>query len=125
MDEKYAEIRRKYDVDPHNGFIPDKCLERLPGYFSPWEDIASQLARLNRTKTLVKAVKSLPLLDASQLKTPAELRRAYVILALIGHSYLQDPMWTTSSSTEKKQGRRGREGRNKRGNSNRGREDFA
>jgi len=81
----------RYNISARTGFVPEKCLEQLPEYFSPWEDIARNLHKLNRAKDLVKAVERMPLLDATRLKGNKELQRAYVVLALIGHSYLHGP----------------------------------
>ena len=88
--------RRRFDLSPSGGFLPEvePSSVKLPREFAPWEALASQLPRLNRSGELRAAVEALPLLRAEGLLlvTPYEarsacVRRAYVALGLAVHSY--------------------------------------
>ena len=81
-------VMARYDLA--QGFLPSSCLDRLPPQFDAWENIVSDLARLNRTSTLRDAVDAMAdevsARDVSAA-SPAELRRMYLILGMLAHSY--------------------------------------
>ena len=75
--------------DPERGFLPaTDPLADLPDYFAPWEEVGRNLPKLlsaNKSRALING---LPLLDARQLGSDAEKRRAMVLLSFIGHGYV-------------------------------------
>lgn len=73
-----------------NGFLPgDAPLQCLPdAYYAPWEDVARGLTASIRSGTIREAIESLPLLSTINLRTEAEWRRAYVVLAYFTHAYV-------------------------------------
>ena len=82
-----SEICRKYSLT-RNGFLPEKCLERLPTYYDTWENIAAVLPELNRTGKLQDEVENMKLLSCDNLEDETVLRRAYIILGMLLHSYV-------------------------------------
>ena len=82
-----SEICRKYSLT-RNGFLPEKCLERLPTYYNTWENIAAALPELNRTGKLQEEVANMKLLSCDNLEDETFLRRAYIILGMLLHSYV-------------------------------------
>eukprot|EP01051_Picozoa_sp_SAG22_P025951 SAG22_NODE_7942_length_696_cov_0.845896_1_plen_220_part_10 len=80
--------RAKYGLSAL-GFLPDRCLERLPAAFEPWEELVDALPELNKAGKLAAAVEALPVLEtAGRLTSGPELRRAGWVLAALGHSYM-------------------------------------
>lgn len=79
-----------YDVSELNGFLPSELpLEVLPdSYYRPWENIMRNFQPLILTKRLRGMVDELPVLSTDLLRTDAEWRRAYMILAFISHAYI-------------------------------------
>ena len=79
-----------YSISYNNGFLPDKLpLRRLPDrYYEAWEDVIDNLQALILTKRIRGAVKTLPVLSHTRLRSEAELQRAYSILGFIAHSYI-------------------------------------
>ncbi|KAJ9662814.1 tryptophan 2,3- dioxygenase [Coniosporium apollinis] len=79
-----------YDVSTVNGFLPAETpLELLPDtYYGRWENIIRNLQALVLSKRLRGVVDSLPVLSTDYLRTEAEWRRAYLILAFISHAYI-------------------------------------
>lgn len=82
------EVRRRYCLSEAGGFLPNDCLDRLPAEFDAWEAIASDLPRLNASKALAARVEALPVLTLGQHRSPEVLRRAYVLLGALVHSYV-------------------------------------
>lgn len=79
-----------YDVSTVNGFLPAELpLEVLPDtYYGRWENIIRNLQALVLSKRLRGVVDSLPVLSTDYLRTEAEWRRAYLILAFVSHAYI-------------------------------------
>jgi indoleamine 2,3-dioxygenase len=76
-------------IDPERGFLPETDpLDHLPAYFTPWEEVGRNLPKLLAARKLRASVRDLPVLDASQLKSDDEKRRAMVLLSFIGHGYV-------------------------------------
>ena len=87
-----ASVCSQYGLS-RQGFLPARCLERLPKEFEDWEVLADQLPELNRSGRLAEAVESLPQLDAKCLDAlegaPKEvLQRAFLLLGALAHSYV-------------------------------------
>jgi indoleamine 2,3-dioxygenase len=79
-----------YDVSPLNGFLPTEppCQHLSDPYYSPWENVISNLQPLILTKRIRSIVDKLPVLDTDYLRNLAEWRRAYSILGFITHGYV-------------------------------------
>ncbi|KAJ9632215.1 tryptophan 2,3- dioxygenase [Taxawa tesnikishii (nom. ined.)] len=79
-----------YDVSQEYGFLPSELpLEVLPDpYYRPWENIVRNLQGLILSRRLRGLVDNLPILSTDYLRTDAEWRRAYMVLAFISHSYI-------------------------------------
>lgn len=73
-----------------NGFLPAEApLRRLPdAFYDPWERLMDQLPVLLKTGCVREYVDTLPILDASYLKSEPELQRSYSILAMIAQAYI-------------------------------------
>ncbi|KAM5443158.1 putative indoleamine 2,3-dioxygenase [Microsporum ferrugineum] len=71
-------------------FLPEVCpLTVLPDpYYEPWEYAASRLPQLLECGSLRSTVEALPVLCTERLKSEAEWRRAYVVLAYMAHAYI-------------------------------------
>jgi len=78
-------VLNKYQLSIR-GFLPEKCLQRLPKQWDNWEALAERLPELNKTKELRKVVDALPVIDPP--RELAELRRACVVLGQLSHSYI-------------------------------------
>ena len=68
------------------GFLPEKCLQRLPPQWDSWESLVGRLPELNKSKSLREAVDALPLIEPP--RDLLELRRACVVLGQLSHSYI-------------------------------------
>lgn len=78
-----------YGISPVNGFLPAEApLETLPEFYTKWEWIARNLQPLLLSKRIRVAVEELPILPTVNLRTDAEWRRAYVVLAFMLHGYI-------------------------------------
>lgn len=79
-----------YGISPVSGFLPDQLpLQRLPDpYYAKWETIVSNLQGLLLSRRLRPVANSLPILSTAHLRSEAEWRRAYSILAFITHAYI-------------------------------------
>lgn len=79
-----------YGVSQYYGFLPDELpLEILPDpYYKRWEYVVSNLQALLLSKRLRHTIDNLPIVTASRLRTPAEWRRAYVLLSFMTHAYI-------------------------------------
>lgn len=73
-----------------NGFLPsEEPLKFLPNsYYEPWELLIHNLQTLLANESLRTRVEQTPVLSTGYLRTEPEWRRAYVILALLMHSYI-------------------------------------
>lgn len=83
-------VLKDYDVSEAFGFLPNEPpLEVIPApYYRPWENIVRNLQGLILSRRLRGLVNNLPILTTDYLRTDAEWRRAYSILALISHAYI-------------------------------------
>lgn len=64
-------------------------LEALPdSYYNPWEAIVANLQALLLSKRLRGVIRATPVLSTSRLQSPAEWRRAYVLLSFMAHAYI-------------------------------------
>ncbi|NNL86562.1 MAG: hypothetical protein HKP27_12965 [Myxococcales bacterium] len=78
---------QQFDLDPERGFLPARDpLQRLPSRYDPWEAIAAELGPLMLTGRLAGELARLPVLDARELESGAELRRAMLLLSYLGHA---------------------------------------
>ena len=49
------------------GFLPEKCLQRLPPQWDSWESLVERLPELNKSKSLREAVDALPLIEPPEI----------------------------------------------------------
>ena len=79
-----------YEISPEYGFLPSELpLEILPDpYYHRWEAVVTNLQALILSKRLREVVNRLPILTTSRLHTPAEWRRAYVLMAFMTNGYI-------------------------------------
>ncbi|KAL1297282.1 hypothetical protein AAFC00_004837 [Neodothiora populina] len=79
-----------YDVSELYGFLPSECpLEILPdSYYRPWENVVRNLQALILSKRLRGVIDDLRVLSTDRLRTDAEWRRAYMMLAFMSHAYI-------------------------------------
>jgi len=82
-------ILQQYDIS-HYGFLPiTEPLARLPHvYYSPWENIISDLPELIATGAFYGSIAAVPTLTTSQLLSTPDWRRAYVILTFFTHAHI-------------------------------------
>lgn len=80
----------EYSISSEHGFLPDGLpLSRLTHtYYSPWENLASQLPTLIKTGQIRPLIDNLPILDTTRLLAEPEWRRAYSILGFLAHAYV-------------------------------------
>ncbi|RDA83898.1 hypothetical protein CP532_3365 [Ophiocordyceps camponoti-leonardi (nom. inval.)] len=73
-----------------NAFLPEcSPLQKLPDpYYQPWEAIARRLPSLLEADALRQSVAELPVLSTARLRSVAEWRRAYVMLAFIANAHV-------------------------------------
>jgi indoleamine 2,3-dioxygenase len=73
-----------------NAFLPEESLPTVlsDSYYESWELVAHNLPELIETGRIHDAIKELPVLSTDLLKSEAEWRRAYVILAFFTHAYV-------------------------------------
>ncbi|KAI1063051.1 hypothetical protein LB507_005591 [Fusarium sp. FIESC RH6] len=73
-----------------NAFLPEhsplKVLSDV--YYQPWELVISHLPALIRYNDIRRAVDTLPVLGTHRLRSEAEWRRAYSVLAFLTHAYV-------------------------------------
>ncbi len=83
-------ILEEYGISPEHGFLPMELpLEVLPdSYYNPWEAIVANLQALLLSKRLKGVIHKLAVLSSSNLRSPAEWRRAYVLLSFMTHAYI-------------------------------------
>ena len=84
-----ASVCARYGLSPL-GFLPQRCLERLPNEFKDWELLSESLPELNRSGGLAKAIEALPHVDPKHLQGARSevLHRAYFLLGALSHSYV-------------------------------------
>lgn len=72
------------------GFLPLILpLEILPDpYYRRWEAVVANLQALLLSKRLRYVIDHLDIITASRLRSPAEWRRAYVLLSFMTHAYI-------------------------------------
>eukprot|EP00933_Yihiella_yeosuensis_P018978 TRINITY_DN15447_c0_g1_i1.p1 TRINITY_DN15447_c0_g1~~TRINITY_DN15447_c0_g1_i1.p1 ORF type:complete len:488 (-),score=70.60 TRINITY_DN15447_c0_g1_i1:58-1521(-) len=89
------EVRRKYELSEVGGFLPESCTSAvLPSALECFEDLARKLPQLNQRGELRKAVDALSSIDVSEVFKDMKgeaLRRAYVVLGMLGHAYIHGP----------------------------------
>lgn len=87
----------EFRVSYETGFLPINTtnrkvpLHRLSNpYYSPWEDVISDLPQLIQTGEIRQRVLDLPVLSIDCLGTDdeAEWQRAYLVLAFLTHAYI-------------------------------------
>lgn len=88
----------EFRVSYETGFLPINTtnnrklpLHRLSNpYYSPWEDVISDLPQLIRTGEIREKVLGLPVLSIENLGADdeAEWQRAYLVLAFLTHAYI-------------------------------------
>ncbi|RGP71787.1 indoleamine 2,3-dioxygenase [Fusarium sporotrichioides] len=73
-----------------NAFLPEHSpLKHFPdSYYQPWELIVQHLPALIQYNDIRRAVDTLPVLGTDRLKSEAEWRRAYSVLAFLTHAYV-------------------------------------
>ncbi|KAL8921446.1 MAG: hypothetical protein Q9172_004013 [Xanthocarpia lactea] len=83
-------ILEDYSISQKYGFLPMELpLEVLPDpYYHPWEAIVANLQALLLSRRLRGVVRRTPVLSTSRLQSPAEWRRAYVLLSFMAHAYI-------------------------------------
>ncbi|KAL8777495.1 MAG: hypothetical protein Q9213_007838 [Squamulea squamosa] len=83
-------ILEDYGISQKYGFLPIELpLEVLPDpYYNPWEAIVANLQALLLSKRLRGVIRATPVLSPSNLQSPAEWRRAYVLLSFMAHAYI-------------------------------------
>jgi len=80
---------REFEVHPERGFLPPlDPLERLPGEFDSWEELAGDLPKLLVTDKLRSILEQLPVLEVTGLRNDPEYQRAMLILSYLGHAYV-------------------------------------
>lgn len=92
-----SELLASFNVSK-NGFLPaEEPLKSLSSpYYEPWELLIHSLQSLLHNNTLRHRIEHIPVLSTDKLRTEAEWRRAYVILALLTHAYV----WGGSKAAE-------------------------
>ncbi|KAK5987061.1 Indoleamine 2,3-dioxygenase nanC [Cladobotryum mycophilum] len=73
-----------------NAFLPEESPSTFLSdpYYEPWEVIAQHLPTLIESRRIHKTVGELPILTTERLRSQAEWRRAYVLLAFITHAHI-------------------------------------
>src|SRR5438067_4081858 len=87
-----------FDISPDGGCLPaSDPLRNLSRGFEAWEDVARQLPKLLMSDQTRAIVDAMPKVDASPLKTAAEIERAMMLLSYIGHAYV----WGDAKAAER------------------------
>lgn len=73
-----------------NAFLPEQspCEVLSDPYYESWELIAQHLPQLIEAGRIHEAIAELPVLSTDRLRSEAEWRRAYVILAFFTHAHV-------------------------------------
>ena len=80
---------QQFDVSEHRGFLPvSDPLQHLPTYYQAWESAASSLSKFLAKGEVRKQIESIELLDINRLEDSREQELAFLILAMLAHSYL-------------------------------------
>lgn len=79
-----------YGVSEEYGFLSDELpIEILPDpYYKEWEAVVANLQALLLSRRLKRRIDTLPIVTALRLRTPAEWRRAYMLLSFMTHAYI-------------------------------------
>lgn len=79
-----------YGVSEDYGFLSDELpIGVLPDpYYKEWEAVVANLQALLLSRRLKRRIDTLPIVTASRLRTPAEWRRAYMLLSFMTHAYI-------------------------------------
>ena len=82
-------VLERFDVDPDRGFLPpEDPLDRMPARWSAWDRLGSDLSALIAIGTARRAIRELPDVDTDDLRNPAELRRAMLLLSVFGNTHV-------------------------------------
>jgi hypothetical protein len=85
----WKHICNAYSLSAEGGFLPEMCVERLePEELQVWERLIDILPELNRTGKIKQAIDGMPMCSTEALGNDLELRRAYIILCHLLHSYV-------------------------------------
>ena len=90
LSDKYEAVLSKYNLTKF-GFLPENCIQRLSPEFDVWENIMDKLPHLNRTRRLHSVIEDMPILNASKLGEEGMLRRAFIVVGMLVHSYINGP----------------------------------
>ncbi|EQL03493.1 hypothetical protein G6O67_007666 [Ophiocordyceps sinensis] len=73
-----------------NAFLPEHepCKSLADAYYEPWESIVTQLPTLIDNGGLGRSIANLPVLSTARLRSEAEWRRAYSMLAFLTHAHV-------------------------------------
>lgn len=84
-------VLRDFDVDERFGFLPATApLRSLPEPYAAWDQIGAVLPKhlvMGRARALLREV---PPLDIRELRSPADVERAMLLLSYFAHAYLND-----------------------------------
>ena len=85
----WKHIGHAYSLSAEGGFLPEMCVERLePEELQVWERLIDILPELNRSGKIKEAIDGMPMCSTGALGNDLELRRAYIILCHLLHSYV-------------------------------------
>lgn len=77
------------EIHPERGFLPTPDpIERLPGPFTEWEEIATDLPKLLVAGRVRAILEALPIVDTGQLRSEPECDRAMLLLSYFGHAFV-------------------------------------
>lgn len=83
-------ILKKYDVDLHNGFLPNQPpSDTLPTAYAAWDELSEQMTQALQTQNFCNKVAVLPLLEVSTLRRVAA-DRAMLLLGGFAHAYVKE-----------------------------------
>ncbi len=78
-----------FDVSPEHGFLPSPDpATSLPAAFAAWDETAATLPKLLSAGGIRARLEPLPAFPVDQLREPAALRRAMMVLSYLGHAYV-------------------------------------
>lgn len=91
---------KEHDVSLQFGFLRQCApIQRLSNYYDPWEDAACKLPALVASGSISFVVENLPLLCVDQLRTDGELERAMLVLSMLAHAYIFEPLTCAVAAT--------------------------
>lgn len=81
---------RDYGMTPECGFLPSEAPTAIlqDPYYEKWEAIVANFPVTVADHHIRAAVDEMPVLTTAHLRTCAEWRRAYVLLAFMSHAYI-------------------------------------